>query len=90
MKKNYCISCGKEIKLKEILMQSIMFGIYCDRCGEISKASNKSKKIFMIFFCAVLILNIVVPINGFLKIFMAIFWCIVSLWIIQPLFCDFE
>ena len=90
MKKNYCGNCGKEIRLKEILTQSIMFGIYCEKCGEISKASKGSKIIFLILFAVVLILNIISPMNGIVKIIVSMIWCILALWIIQPFLCNFE
>lgn len=90
MKKIYCVSCGKTIRLREILMQSVMFGVYCERCGEVSKASKKSKIIFSAIFVIILLINIVVPMLWWLKILLALLWCVIGLWILQPIICEFE
>ncbi|MGL4740210.1 MAG: hypothetical protein ACRC41_05310 [Sarcina sp.] len=90
MKGNYCLNCGKEIAFKEILMQSIMFGVYCKHCGEVSVVTTQSKIIFTMVFIFGVLVNIIMPINGFLKVFSALSWCIIMLWFIQPIFCKFK
>lgn len=86
----YCLNCGKEISFKDILMQSIMFGVYCKHCGEISVVTTKSKIVFTIIFIFGILINTVLPISGFLKIFASLIWSIVMLWFVQPVFCKFK
>ncbi|MGL4761363.1 MAG: hypothetical protein ACRC6T_04960 [Sarcina sp.] len=90
MRKNYCGNCGKEIKLREVLIQSIMFGVYCEKCGEISRATKSSKLVFSGIFISVITLNIVSSLDWIFKIIISILWCLIALWFIQPIICKFE
>ena len=75
-------------------MQSIMFGIYCDKCGEVSVATKKSKLIFLAIFIPVIIFIIfmsdIMTIGLFERLVMAGVWCVIALWGIQPIICDFS
>ncbi|MGL4992099.1 MAG: hypothetical protein ACRCYE_03575 [Sarcina sp.] len=90
MRENYCLNCGKEITFKEVLMQSIMFGVYCKHCGEVNVVTTRSKIVFTIIFILGGVINIILPVHGVLKIFNALVWSIVMLWFIQPIFCKFK